>query len=291
MPETITATKIDNPQHPWTVEQTVEGWKGTRWYLVNTGNVVSAIRASGIPRMGDYWDSAKFPRLQVRSIGPCESWSQLQGIQDDNGWTYVPVYYDTVSAVRYTPHTIYTHTEETETVRKGLVYNPDLDPDPAAIPWVPQSGVQIEMDAAGRKLIGNGDGATKHRSRLDAEVHCFLDIQAASINLDLLDMAAIEPIVNSDRVELPPVLGFPAGRKFGAGRLRTKGYALEIVDSFWHYTLRLEVAFNWYSYWADLNADGVPAGEKINVAKIYRSGPLKPYVPWTPPSGGLGGGG
>lgn len=291
MPETILATPIDNLQHPWSVEQTVDGYKGVRWYRVNTGNVVEAIRASGIPRMSDYWDPNRFPRLQVRSIGPCESWSQVQGVQDDNGWTYVPVYYDTVSAVRLTPHTVYTHTPETMTVRRGLVYNPDRDPDAAAVPWAPQSGVSIKIDASGRKLIGNGDGASKHYARMEAEVHCYLDIQSSSFNLDLLDLAAMEPIVNSDRVELPPVYGFPVGRKFGQGKLRTKGYELEIVNSYWHYTLKLEYAFNWYAYWADLNSDGVPAGEKINAAKIYRSEPLKPYIPWTPPSGGLGGGG
>ena len=70
MPETLTATKIDNPQHPWTIEETVDGYRGTRWYVVNTGNVAAAIQATGIPRMGDYWDATRFPRLQVRSVGP-----------------------------------------------------------------------------------------------------------------------------------------------------------------------------------------------------------------------------
>ena len=291
MPETLTATKIDNPQHPWTIEETVDGYRGTRWYVVNTGNVAAAIQATGIPRMGDYWDATRFPRLQVRSVGPCESWSQVQGVTDDNGWTYVPVYYDTVSSIRLTPHTVYTRTIEAQTVKKGLQYNPDRDPDAAAVPWATQTGSQIVMDTTGSKLMGNGDGATKYYSRLKAEVHCYLNIDAASFNLDVLDMMAMEPIVNSDREELPPVYGFPKGRKFGMGRLRTEGYELEMVNNYWHYTLQLEIAFNWYTYWADLNKDGVPAGEAINAAKIYRSEPLKPYIPWTPPSGGLGGGG
>lgn len=272
------AEPINGPNHPWSIEQTPDGYRGTRYYRVNTGNPAEAITAAGLPRRGDHWDALAIPLLQVKSVGPTDTFSHVTGRENDNGWTYVPIYYDTVSAVRLTPHTIYTRTQQSSTVRKGLVMVSPGDPNPASVPWAGQVNVTILPDTPGADLIANGDGATKYFSTLQAEVHCYVALNLP-IDFNLLDQAAMEPIVNSDVVRLPPVFGYNIPRTFQPGQVRFDGYDQEILDDRWHFTIRLQLAWNFYSYWNTVDSDGQP--NVIKASKLYRSQPLSPLIPWS----------
>jgi hypothetical protein len=76
------------------------------------------------------------------------------------------------------------------------------------------------------------------------------------------------------------VYGTTRSRTFTPGKLRFAGYDLEKQQDLWHLRINLEIRFNHYHYWSNVNRDGEAAPDQIiHVSKIYRSAPLTPAIP------------
>lgn len=294
MPDPIIAIRRHQPDHPESVTRLRDGLRGRRWFEVNTGDPAQAVFATGLPKLGDPWNALdpNLSGLLAVQIGEPDTWCHIRGESSRQGVTFVPVDYETQSyssgqqpdpppdpSLR---HTIYSYSTSAVTVRRGLAMTPEEKALALAAPFSGQAGTTLEADEAGAYLIANGDGASKTVGQVVATVHGFRQLARP------FDEAAIEelftdPAVNSDQVVLPSSYGASRPRTFAAGKLLTSGVKVEVIDSptgrLWHLELTLQVAFSWFEYWANVNKDGQPQGERIFASKKYRSAPLSPIIP------------
>lgn len=294
MPDPIIATRRHEPEHPESITRRRDGLRGRRWYEVNTGDPAQAVFAMGLPKIGDPWqqNNTDLASLVAVQIGEPDVWCHIRGESDRQGVTYVPVEYETPtfsSGQQPDPppeanlrHTVYSYSTGAITVHKGLSMSPDERALALAIPFGPQSGTILEADESGAYLIANGNGASKSIGQIVATVHGYRRIDRP------FDEAAIEdlftdPAVNADRVTLPSSYGAGRDRTFNAGKLLASGVKIEVVEAstgrLWHLELTLGIAFNWFEYWANVNQDGQPQGERVFASKKYRSANFAPIIP------------
>jgi hypothetical protein len=276
----IQAFEVDDADHASTLSLGREGRTGRRWFRVNTGRVKEAATATGIPNIGDQWETVgPLSNLLVTNIGPVDVWSHKAGATDDTrGWSYVPVDYAEPSVLgsagTMTPpigaainYTLYRRSLNTVTVGRGLKFDAN-DPSPTAMPaW---SGITVEADTNGALRVALGDGMPKQVAVRTAEVHLFRPL-VNPFDEDALDALADDTAVNSDTVVLPPVYPSARTRSFTKGRLLFLGYDLSFEKDLWHATLQFEIGQNHFYYWANVDENGVPEGQKVYASKRYRN--------------------
>ena len=284
-----TATPIDNAERPWSITRTVNSTVGQRWYKVDSADPGAVMSATGLPFIGQSWDATTYKNLIVSEVGPQDTWSHVQGEADRAGWSYVPVGYRTLDdttgfsdpdppAGTSVKHTVYNRSTQSVTVRRGLVFLQGSDPPGLVIPSSGQTGT-IVADVTAGLLIDNGNGAPKEVNTITAQVHGFRTLENPYDEAALEDLCT-DPAVNSDTVILPPVYGTTNARTFAPGKLRFAGYDIEKQQGFWHLRVTLEIRFNHYYYWSNVNKDGeAAANQTIYASKIYRTAPLTPALP------------
>ena len=65
-----TATPInDSTKRPWTLVETTNGWRGKKYFRIDTDNLEMAHQADGLPRKGEPWSSTRTD-IRVVSIDP-----------------------------------------------------------------------------------------------------------------------------------------------------------------------------------------------------------------------------
>lgn len=82
-----TATPINDTQkRPWKLVQTVNGYRGVKYYRVDTENLSLVHTATGLPRIGDPWDQSLMG-VRVISVNP-------QSERPGGEWMIVEVTYE-----------------------------------------------------------------------------------------------------------------------------------------------------------------------------------------------------
>lgn len=285
-----TATPIDNAERPWSIQRTLNATTGQRWYKVDSADPAEVMFATGLPWIGSPWNSTTYSNLLVTEVGPQDTWSHVQGGANRPGWSYVPVIYRTLDdttgfsdpdppAGVDVKHTVYTRSTQSVTVRRGLVFISGQDPAGLEIPPSGSQTGTIVADITGGLLIDNGNGAPKEVNTITAAVSGYRALKNP-YDESMLEALCTDSAVNSDTVTLPPVYGSDHSRTFTPGKLRFSGYDLEKKQGLWHLRVSLEIRYNHYYYWSNVNKDGEAApNQTIHVSKIYRTAPLTPAIP------------
>lgn len=234
-----------------TLEETLDGWRGTRNYRVNTHDEMRAMNALGVPQTVEPWDAQNPTLIASRRVA-----TYLHGTDDPStnigGTTRVRVEYETPG-------------------RRGRIVVPEVGF--AYTEWEPATDTvnvlfQIE-DPNTPYVIGppiaNGQGAPVEVSRLGLKVHVFYDL---SYRFPAEQWLGIQQKVNRNLVRLPPLQRDGSGFDFAPGQLRYRmatprvnGGTIEVVHD-------LVAAPDHFFRWMPEDSNGYATGS-TNVSLVY----------------------
>ena len=233
------------------LQETSAGWRGTRTWLVNTSNTTKAMRADGLPELGDPW-SDDMPDLKVVRRGPTRS----KGGWDDEvsgrvGTIYVPVEYETPRlSGRFTPASeadVWTEVSvQVDTLRRQY-----------PVERLSPGGGEITP-------ILNGDGIDTQGLSIFLNVHSFWRADR-DIPWDIMLRLGYPECKTNDRpVTVPNIMHSGRSRVFDVGQLLFLGpQSMEQVGEFLEIVWNIRAAANFEFLWQSED-------DKGNAAQQYR---------------------
>lgn len=219
------------------LQETASGWRGRRTWMVRTSNIVKAMRADGLPEIGDSW-SDDMPNLRVVARGP----TKLKGGWDEDssgrlGTLFVPVDYETPQVGgRFTPaseNDVWTEVStQVDTLRRQYPVE------------------RLEPAGGDVTPILNGDGIDTQGLSVFLAVHAYFRGDH-DIPWDvMLRLGYPEVKVNDRPVTIPNIMHTGRSRRFDAGQLLFLGpQSMEVTGDFLAVTWNLRAAANFELIW------------------------------------------
>lgn len=219
------------------LEETPQGWRGRRTWLVPTANAAKAMRADGLPELNQSW-SDDFPNLMVVRRGP----TKLKGGWDEDssgrtGLLYVPIEYETPTVSgRFTPASeadVWTEVStQVDTLRRQYPVE------------------RLEPSGGDVTPILNGDGIDTQGLSVFLAVHAYFRADH-DIPWDvMLRLGYPECKTNSREVIIPNIMHSGRSRRFARGQLLFLGpQSMEVAGEFLQVTWNLRAASNFELIW------------------------------------------
>lgn len=199
------------------LSETAQGYQGIRHYLVDTSDEVQALTATGLPQIGDPWDTLAMPSVIAMERGPIRPYTHHQ----QAGWCIVPITYRSFffyGSFDYVPSPGFRFTE-LDWIQDRVTEYFAKEPIGAL---TPPGTTAVERGAP----IANGRGAPKNLGRLSIKVHRFYLSSTLNGQLDVYRMMQLvgeEPKTNSGAVTLPPLFQSNLALTFARGELLMVG--------------------------------------------------------------------
>jgi hypothetical protein len=247
---------LDTDQERPTFEENSRGQRGSRSFIVFTGDLAAAMSLPGIPRVGEAWDVA-YPDCVLESrVGQYE-WGRDE-VSGRRGCVRIRCSYATpgfggrandsalqpADGVKFAEHSV-------ETGSETIIYG--RSPGSASGP--------------ANTVVNNGKGSpvevTGHTVRV---VKYYSSANFAAVNLASLQ--PYEQTLNATAVNVPPTLGIGPPQEFLPKTLRYRGTTASLESRLVKVTHEFVYAEDHRVYWDVEGADGKPIGA-VGVADVY----------------------
>lgn len=214
-------------------------YTGTRYFRVDTDDVVDAMLASGLPEPGDPFDAVRLPSCQAFEIGPAmmvKGKAASDGSR--SGFCVIPVQYAT----------------------RDLQVLP-YDAGDAFTTWVNAvnaTTVYFGLEAS-PLAINDGEGTSKRTGSVQAKVTKYYTEAQFNAKLPTFNEYGLLLPVNSDAFTLPPVRGFSTPYTFAyneSNRAFYLGYEQDVQGGLVVVTHTFEMGGSAKYLWSQRKSDG-----------------------------------
>lgn len=234
-----TAEQINDDKHyPTTLVETIEGYRGVRFYRVRAGSREEALAADGMPRIGDPW-SAELGGVLVRQ-------RDARAERAGGDWIVVRVDYET-------------NTGQIPSVGPGVISR--------VVPSTTTRNVNFDVDGT-TKLTSDGRGVPRIVTvTLFEVVRYFQAMPDLSPYRNITD----EPKVNDATVVLPNLFGSGQNLQIGPGELLYAKYTPDRVGELFEIRSELHWRRDWKHHKLGEEPSGEPSGSDTPL-DIYETG-------------------